>query len=60
LNGYFEHVEVGAIKNTEAGLLEYLEKLHENDVLKPIRETGDFPEAVEAKLKEAITHFLQK
>ena len=60
LNNYFENVAVEDIKKTENGLLEYLEKLHENDILKPIRETGDFSETVEQKLKEAITRFLEK
>jgi F-type H+-transporting ATPase subunit alpha len=59
LNNYFENVAVEDIKKTENGLSEYLEKLHEADILKPIRETGEFPEATETKLKEAITHFLQ-
>ncbi len=58
LNNYFENVPVENVRKTEAALLEYLEKLHENDVLKPIRETGDFTEATEGKLKEALEHFL--
>jgi F-type H+-transporting ATPase subunit alpha len=60
LNNYLENIAVEDIKKTEAGLLEYLEKLHESDILKPIRETGQFDETVETKLKEAITRFLEK
>ena len=60
LNDYFENIAVEDIRKTEKGLLEYLEKLHENDVLKPIRETGDFSAETEAKLKEALAQFLQK
>jgi len=60
LNNYFENVLVEDIKKTEAGLLEYLEKFHEADILKPIRETGQFDESVENKLKEAIMRFLEK
>jgi len=60
LNNYFESVEVADIKKTEAGLLEYLERLHEKDILAPIRETGEFTEAVENKLKEAVARFLEK
>jgi F-type H+-transporting ATPase subunit alpha len=60
LNNYFESVAVEEIKKTEAGLLDYLEKFHESDILKPIRETGEFKEEVEAKLKEAIARFLEK
>jgi len=60
LNNYFESVAVEDIKKTENALIENLEKLHEEDILKPIRETGEFKEEIEAKLKEAIEHFLQK
>ena len=53
LNNFFENVSVADIKKTENDLIENLEKLHEEDILKPIRESGQFDEAVEAKLKEA-------
>ena len=60
LNGYFENVAVADVAKTEAELSDYIGKLHENDILKPIRETGDFPAEVEAKLKEAIGRFLER
>jgi F-type H+-transporting ATPase subunit alpha len=60
LNNYFESVPVEEIKKTENDFVEFLEKLHEDDILKPIRETGVFAPEVEAKLKEAIARFLQK
>jgi F-type H+-transporting ATPase subunit alpha len=60
LNDYFESVAVENIKETETKFLEYLQDLHEADVLKPIRETGEFAEAIETKLKEAIAKFLEK
>ncbi len=60
LNGYFEHIAVENIKETENRLLEYLGEFHEADVLKPIRETGEFTEQVETKLKEVIGKFLGK
>ncbi len=59
LKGYFNEVPIEKAKEAEAKLLEYMEKLHENDILKPIRESGDLSEAVEHKLKEAITRFLE-
>jgi F-type H+-transporting ATPase subunit alpha len=58
LNDYFDNVAVEDIKKTEDGLLEYLEKLHENDILKPIRETGEFSESAERGLKAAVERFL--
>ncbi|MDP2599035.1 MAG: F0F1 ATP synthase subunit alpha, partial [Candidatus Liptonbacteria bacterium] len=60
LNNHLESVAVEDIKKTEGGLLENLEKFHEDDILKPIRESGEFTEAVEKKLKEAIKKFLEK
>ena len=60
LNNYFEDVAVEDITKTQNELVEYLGKLHEEDILKPIRETGLFDEAVENKLKEALTRFLTK
>ena len=47
-------------KKTETGLVEYLDKFHEEDILRPIRDSGQFDEAVEAKLKEATRRFLEK
>ena len=41
LNNYFEKVDVADIKKAEIGLVEYLEKFHEEDILKPIREKPD-------------------
>jgi F-type H+-transporting ATPase subunit alpha len=60
LNNYFETIAVEDVKKTQNDLVEYLGKLHEEDILKPIRETGLFDEIVENKLKEALTHFLVK
>jgi F-type H+-transporting ATPase subunit alpha len=60
LNNYFETIAVEDVKKTQNDLVEYLGRLHEEDILKPIRETGLFDEIVENKLKEALTHFLVK
>ena len=60
LNNFFEAVAVADIKKTEVALLENLEKFHEEDILKPIRETGQLDEAMEMKLKDAILKFMEK
>ncbi len=60
LNNCFENVAVENIKETEKRLVEYLEDLHEDDILKPIRESGELTDIVETKMKEAITRFLEK
>ncbi len=60
LNNFFEKVGVADIKKTETALVEYLEKFHEEDILEPIRESGQFDETVEAKLKEIVPRFLEE
>ena len=58
LGGYFSKLSLAEVKKKEEGLLEYLEKFHESDVLSPLRETGVLAEEVEAKLKGAIEKYL--
>jgi F-type H+-transporting ATPase subunit alpha len=60
LNNFFEPIAVADIKKTEVALLENLERFHEEDILKPIRETGQLDEAMETKLKNAIGKFVEK
>lgn len=60
LNGYLETIALEDIRKTERDLVDYLRKLHEKDILGPVRETGDFPAEIEAKLKEALGRFLEK
>jgi F-type H+-transporting ATPase subunit alpha len=60
LNNYFETIAVEDVKQKQNELVDYLGTLHEEDILKPIRETGLFDEVVENKLKEALTRFLVK
>ncbi len=60
LNNYFDNVPVEEVRKTQTEFLDYLEKFHESDVLKPMRDTGEFKEEVETKLKEAIGRFLEK
>ena len=38
----------------------FFKNLHEMDILKPIREAGEFTGPVEEKLKAAIVSFLEK
>ncbi len=58
LNGYLNDIELARIKSVETSLIEYLEKLHEPDILKPIRDSGELKEEVEEKLKKALEQFL--
>jgi F-type H+-transporting ATPase subunit alpha len=59
LKGYFDGIEIDKIRETEAKYLEYMEKIHEKDILSPIRESGDVSLEVEEKLKQGIVNFLE-
>jgi F-type H+-transporting ATPase subunit alpha len=59
LRGYLNEIPVEKIGEVHGKLLEYVEKLHENDILKPIRESGDLSDAVEGILKSALQRFLE-
>ncbi len=60
LNNYFDELPLEQIKEKEEALLEYIEKFHEADILKPIRERRDLSQETEEKLKGVIRHFLGK
>jgi F-type H+-transporting ATPase subunit alpha len=60
LNGYFKDTAVEEVKEKEADLVEHLRRIHEEDILKPIRESGDFPQETEEKLKHALEIFFTK
>lgn len=59
LNGYFDAIEIGDMKKTEKEFIDYLDKLRDEDVLRPIREKGELTDEIENKLKEAIERFLK-
>jgi F-type H+-transporting ATPase subunit alpha len=59
INDYFDNLKIEEVKKIENLFMEYVEKIHEEDVLNPIRETGDLDSGVEAKLKEVIGRFLE-
>lgn len=58
LNGYFSNLPVNEVKSTEIDYIEYLKKLHENEVLSPIRKSGEMTPETEENLKAAIGKFL--
>lgn len=54
-HGKFDNLELSDVLPFEEAMLQYLD--HNTDVLKVIRETGDFTAETEAKLEEAIEQF---
>lgn len=59
LNNHFDHLEIAEAKEKENAFIEYIEKFHEADILKPVRETGELSPGTESTLKSAISHFIE-
>jgi len=59
LHGYCDALPLGRVREFEEKLVSYLKKLHEPDVMKPIRSEGVLSEAVENALKGAIVDFMK-
>ncbi|MEK7162467.1 MAG: F0F1 ATP synthase subunit alpha, partial [Patescibacteria group bacterium] len=57
ISGLLDEVELSKIKIFMEGFLDWLEKLHREDILEKIRKTGDLPSEVEEKLKAALGNF---
>ncbi len=59
LNNYFDAIPTADLQKSNLQFIEYMEKLHETDVLKPLREKGELTAEIEEKLKKAIERFVQ-
>ncbi|MDO8504478.1 MAG: F0F1 ATP synthase subunit alpha [Candidatus Liptonbacteria bacterium] len=59
LNDFFDAVPLEEIKKTETLLLEYLKKLHRQDILAPLVKTGELTKELEEKLKNATARFME-
>ena len=58
LKGFLDEIPIEKLKMAEAKLTDYFEKLHEQEILGSIRESGDLSEEVEENLKKALEQFL--
>lgn len=58
-NNFFDGFAPESMQETEARLMENMEKFHMEDILKPIREKRALDDELEAKLKEAIANFIE-
>ena len=56
-NGYFDELAPADVTGTSAKLLDYLEKMHRDDVLEKIKASGELSADIEATLKTAIGEF---
>ena len=56
-NGYFDGIPPAKISETVEALLEYIEKMHENDIFDAIRKSGELSQDTETVLKQAIEDF---
>jgi len=55
--GYLDDVAVAQVGQFGKNLLDYLEKMHQDSILKKIKESGDLTDEVAEKLKGAIGDF---
>ncbi|MBI2623577.1 MAG: F0F1 ATP synthase subunit alpha [Candidatus Liptonbacteria bacterium] len=60
LKGTFDHLEVAAVGAAKASFMETVGRLHEEDILKPIRETSDIKPEVEERIRKVIEGFIPK
>ncbi len=58
INGHMDSVSLEKVKEFETGFLEFLDSLHSDTILDPLRTTGELTEDVENHLKEAIKAFV--
>lgn len=57
LNGFFDTAAVSDVRARERELLNFIEKLHHDSVLKPLKETNELSESTESALKKALEDF---
>ena len=57
LNGYLDDLSPTEVHTFEKIFIGFMENMHMEDVIKPIRTTGVLDEVTEAKLKESILEF---
>lgn len=56
-NGYFDDVPPAEVGKVSAALLDYLEKMHREEILEQIKSAGELNDGVEQQLKVAIEEF---
>ncbi|MCR4328704.1 MAG: F0F1 ATP synthase subunit alpha [Patescibacteria group bacterium] len=54
LQDAFNHLDPSEVKAAKDSFMDTIEKLHEDDILKPIREVNDIKPEVEARIKKAM------
>jgi F-type H+-transporting ATPase subunit alpha len=60
LNGYFDAFSLDTLHAIEQSFYEYLDSLHSDTILTPLREKGELTEEIETHLKNAITAFVHR
>ncbi|KKT76887.1 MAG: ATP synthase subunit alpha [Candidatus Giovannonibacteria bacterium GW2011_GWC2_44_8] len=57
LSGAMDNIPIPEAQSYASGLLDWLEKLHRDEILGAIRKSSDFTDEVEEKLKAAIKDY---
>lgn len=57
LNGFMDNLPLERVKEFEERLIDYLDKLHQKDILEQLQKTGELEDKTEKSLKEALNNF---
>ncbi len=58
-NGYFDAILPEDVESRAHALLDYIGKMHDKEILAPLRETGELTKEIEEKLKAPLNQFLK-
>jgi len=59
IRGYIDTLPVNRVGAFQVEFLDFIEKLHQDDVLKPLQEKGELTDTVDTALKTALQEFLK-
>ncbi len=59
IRGYIDALPISRVSDFQKEFLNYIEKLHNDTILKPLQTSGELTDEVEAKLKTALEEFLK-
>ena len=59
IRGYIDALPIKRVAAFQTEFLDYIEKLHDDDILKPLQEKGELTDALDSALKSALREFLK-
>jgi len=59
IRGYIDTLPINRVAAFQTEFLDFIEKLHQDDVLKPLQEKGELTDTLDSALKSALQEFLK-